>query len=426
MAAVANLTSSGTAHTDGDHDETFFARVATSPSMPELVPNLVNQISSLGKSVSLHDYTDRIALVEAAQSLVYALQTPREAMNRHCWAQTATYSSVQIGIDLGLFAILSKDDKPKSAAELAKATGADPALLARILKHLSATGVILQTGANEYRRTGTSITLTWQLCTDSYAFATDCLKLSVAALPAYLKKDGYINPSNGKDCPFQLGRQTNLHFFEYAKENPVFARHFNNHMAFYRQGRPSWMDIGFYDVPTLIANVGQDDVLLIDLGGGLGHDISEFRRKWPDAPGRLVLQDTPELTAQSKKEQLHPSIEPMAHDFFTKQPIKGARAYYFHTVIHDWSDDSARKMLKAVADAMKPGFSKVLINDLIVNDTDAYWESTSMDIIVMSTLATTERTEAEWHKLVESAGLKITKIWNFHNAVESLIECELA
>ncbi|KAJ5500268.1 hypothetical protein LT330_002256 [Penicillium expansum] len=426
MADIASLTLSGTTRADGEPHEAFLARVATSPSTPELVPSLVKQVASLGKSANLQDYDDRIALLEAAQSLVYALQTPREAMTRHCWDLASTYASVEIGIDLGLFAILSKDEKPKSAAELAKATGADPALLRRILKHLSTVGVILEAGPNEYRRTGTSITLSWQLCSDSYACATTSLMFGVLALPAHLKENGYVNPTNGKDCAFQRGYKTDLHFFEYMKANPKVAGQFNNHMAFYRQGRPSWMDVGFYDVPSLIANVGPDDVLLVDLGGGLGHDISEFRRKWPDAPGRLVLQDTPELTAQSKKKQLHPSIEPMVHDFFTEQPIKGARAYYFHTVVHDWSDDNARKMLKAIAEAMKPGFSKLLINDQVITDTGAYWETTSMDIIMMADFATTERTEAEWHQLVESAGLKITKIWNIHKGVESVIECELA
>lgn len=83
-------------------------------------------------------------------------------------------------------------------------------------------------------------------------------------------------------------------------------------------------------------------------------------------------------------------------------------------------------MLKAIAEAMKPGFSKLLINDQVITDTGAYWETTSMDIIMMADFATTERTEAEWHQLVESAGLKITKIWNIHKGVESVIECELA
>lgn len=107
------------------------------------------------------------------------------------------------------------------------------------------------------------------------------------------------------------------------KENPEAASQFNNHMSAYHQGRPSWMDVGFYDVPSLFSNVTQDDVLLVDVGGSVGHDLSEFRRKWSDAPGRLVLQDLPDVIGQAKTGQLHSSIEAMEHDFFTEQPIKG-------------------------------------------------------------------------------------------------------
>lgn len=152
---------------------------------------------------------------------------------------------------------------------------------------------------------------------------TNCITSGILALPAQLKKDGYANPANGKDCAFQRGFRTDLHFFEFMKENPEAASQFNNHMSVYHQGRPSWMDVGFYDVPSLFSNVAQDDVLLVDVGGSMGHDLSEFRRKWSDAPGRLILQDLPDVVAQAKSGQLHPSIEAMEHDFFTEQPIKG-------------------------------------------------------------------------------------------------------
>ncbi|CAG8075316.1 unnamed protein product [Penicillium nalgiovense] len=416
----------GDYQTNGDLQDAFVDRVAISANTPELVPGLVDQIASLGKVTSLQDHTNRTTLLEAARSLVYALETPREAMIRYCWSQSTLYASVETGVDIGLFAILSKDDKPKSAAELAKATGADPVLLARILKHLCAMGVILETGPNEYRRTGISISLSVQRYSDAYPCMTNCITSGILALPAQLKKDGYTNPSNGKECAFQRGFRTNLHFFEFMKENPEAASQFNNHMSAYHQGRPSWMYVGFYDVPSLFPNVTQDDVLVVDVGGSVGHDLSEFRRKWSDAPGRLVLQDLPDVIAQAKTGQLHPSIEAMEHDFFTEQPIKGARAYYMHSVLHDWTDDNCRKILKGLVDVMKRGHSKVLINENVIPDTNAYWETTSLDIIMMADFASTERTEAHWHQLVESAGLKITKIWSAQRGVESLIECELA
>lgn len=75
---------------------------------------------------------------------------------------------------------------------------------------------------------------------------------------------------------------------------------------------------------------------------------------------------------------------------------------------------------------MKRGHSNILINENVIPETNAYWETTSLDIIMMADFASTERTAGDWHALVESAGLKITKIWTTQRGVESLIECELA
>lgn len=95
-------------------------------------------------------------------------------------------------------------------------------------------------------------------------------------------------------------------------------------MSAYRQGRPSWMDSGFYDVPALIqGSIDESEAMLVDMGGSVGHDLSEFRRKWSTAPGRLILQDLPEVLEQAKSMSLHPSIEIMEHDFFKEQPVKG-------------------------------------------------------------------------------------------------------
>lgn len=140
-------------------------------------------------------------------------------------------------------------------------------------------------------------------------------------LPAFLKRTGYRNPTNSHDCPFQTGNQTRFHYFEFLENHPEYARQFNAYMSFYHQGRPGWMD--FYDVRRLCSNIGPDDVLLVDIGGNVGHDLSEFKRKWPDAPGRLILQDLPKVIKHAKESGLPSYIEPMEHDFFTEQPIKG-------------------------------------------------------------------------------------------------------
>lgn len=47
--------------------------------------------------------------------------------------------------------------------------------------------------------------------------------------------------------------------------------------------------------------------------------------------GRLILQDTEQIL--NTTDNLPSRIEQIPHDFFQPQPIKGARAYYFHRVV---------------------------------------------------------------------------------------------
>lgn len=67
--------------------------VAFNPSAPELVPGLLEQIASSGQAFLSSDPKARSELLEAARSLVYALETPREAMARYCWYQVISICS---------------------------------------------------------------------------------------------------------------------------------------------------------------------------------------------------------------------------------------------------------------------------------------------------------------------------------------------
>ena len=85
------------------------------------------------------------------------------------------------------------------------------------------------------------------------------------------------------------------------------------------------MDEGFYPVMERLGHhTNTDDknaVFLVDVGGGLGHDLEELKFKCPGITGRLVLQDQPEVIGQINKATA--GIELTTHDFFTPQPVKG-------------------------------------------------------------------------------------------------------
>lgn len=166
-------------------------------------------------------------------------------------------------------------------------------------------------------------------------------------------------------------------------------------------------------------------VLLVDVGGNTGHDILGFHKAHPNLPGRLILQDLPTTIQSLDAAKLEP-IEAMAHDFFTPQPVKGAKAYYMKMVLHDWPDVQCREILSNLKPAMDRGYSKILINEIVIPETGAGWFATSVDMLMMTAHSAAERREKGWRDLLESVGLKIVKIWDCGEAPEKLIEVELA
>ena len=95
-------------------------------------------------------------------------------------------------------------------------------------------------------------------------------------------------------------------------------------MAGYAQGRPKWMDVDFYPVAE---RVGKDlrcndtSTIIVDVGGGMGHDLRELKAKHPNLRSRLVLQDLPETI--NEIEHAGEGIEATVHGFLTPQPIRG-------------------------------------------------------------------------------------------------------
>ena len=194
-------------------------------------------------------------------------------------------------------------------------------------------------------------------------------------------------------------------------------------MAEQAVGRPNFLD--YYPATEQLIHgfrTGENQVMLVDVGGATGEEALEFRRRYPSAPGRLLVQDRPSVIEQLPDTL---GLEKMAHDFFTPQPIRGARAYYFRRILHDWPDAQAKEILLHTARAMAVGYSKVLINELVVPRRRASPFATNSDINMMALLSAVERTENHWRELLQGAGLKVVKIWTPRGGEESIIQAML-
>lgn len=75
---------------------------------------------------------------------------------------------------------------------------------------------------------------------------------------------------------------------------------------------------------------------------------------------------------------------------------------------------------------MEPGYSKILLSEAILPDTDCSLFQAGLDIQMMGMHAGMERTRTQWKKLLEGEGFRIVKFWipSGGNG-EGIVEAEL-
>ena len=144
-------------------------------------------------------------------------------------------------------------------------------------------------------------------------------------MPNYLASTGFKHV-DGSPGPFQHAHKANpaaAHgLFPWLISDPAMLTNFNAFMSGQRMNRAQWYD--FFPVhEILLKGVKRDNesTLLIDIAGGEGHDAESFHQKFPDVPGKVIVQDLP-ATIDNIKE-LDPAVVRMRYDFFTPQPIHG-------------------------------------------------------------------------------------------------------
>ena len=88
-----------------------------------------------------------------------------------------------------------------------------------------------------------------------------------------------------------------------CRSNPEIGSPFHDNMSTYSHGELGWSHPSVHPASRLTDGVciGDNDVILVDMGGGQGYDISKFRSQWPDIPGQLILQDLPGVIAKQKR-----------------------------------------------------------------------------------------------------------------------------
>jgi demethylsterigmatocystin 6-O-methyltransferase len=141
-------------------------------------------------------------------------------------------------------------------------------------------------------------------------------------LPSLLQERGWTNPTDSKDNAMARAwnKPEGTGLFEIILGSPHLAA-FNLYMSAFNEGHRDWTD--FYPAADRLGRGASADpaaVMMVDVGGGQGHQAQALKAKFPQLPGRFVVQDL----AQGLPKHAPAGVECMRHDFFREQPVKGA------------------------------------------------------------------------------------------------------
>ncbi|KAI9778067.1 MAG: hypothetical protein M1839_008371 [Geoglossum umbratile] len=396
----------------------------TQASSPNNVQALLDEVSAAGSAFlnpeGAGQPASNMRLIAAAKNLVAGVRDPVEAvletaMQNHLTAVTRTCS------DLGVFELVPQTGAA-TLQELAAKTGADPQLLYRLMRALTASGIFKEVEAEVYSHNPLSLVYTSPFKHILKHVYQDMCQASYK-LPEYLRRTAYgAQPDpDGYDLPIQYAFDfKNQNIFQWLNLHPERMTTFNLAMKF-APLKAAQAIVAYPFDKELGQNPpgAEDEVVLVDVGGGRGHVAEAIKARYPGMGGRVVVQDLKETIDEIKDPK---GFEPMTHDFFTPQPIKGARAYFFSRILHDWSDKDCHRILEQTVTAMRPGHSRILISDFVFPDTDAPTLGSLVDINMLL-IGGMERNQRQWKALLEGAGLELVKVWE--EGQEAIIEAKL-
>ncbi|KAL5342739.1 S-adenosyl-L-methionine-dependent methyltransferase [Aspergillus crustosus] len=390
---------------------------------PDLVDTLLDNVThSVGTFKAQRSEEDRLAALKAAQDLVRALHEPKDNVYHLVYSPTQSMC-VRIGIDLEIFTTLSKATEPLSLTELAAVKNASPLITERVLRILAGIGYVEEHDVHVYTATRMTHQMADRYSVAMVKFIYDFGMTSVAKLPEFLRTHNHQLIEGATSGPWQYGTNNPELIWNWIAQDPSRIEIINSFMAADRGSRPPWVE--WFPVQERViepfAVEKEEDVFLVDVAGGRGHDIRTFQEKFPGVRGRFVLEDLGHVVEQSVEGL---EVEKVVFDLFKPQPVIGARIYYLKFILHDWSDAQSLQILGHIRDAMKTGSSKLIIEEFILPAKDCPMLSAMWDWEMMVFCNSLERSESHWARLLSEAGFE-SRFWYPPGDGQGIIEAEL-
>jgi orsellinic acid C2-O-methyltransferase len=301
--------------------------------------------------------------------------------------------AMHVAAKLDLADLLAKG--PRTHADLAAATGTHPAALRRLLAALCSIGICCEETDGSFAITPLGRSL-----------AADA-RCSVKSWALFWGSSGYAtwtkllySVQTGKSGRALL---TGKEGFDHLAEDPEMAALFN-------QGMVELTRLVGMEVPRAYDFSGKR---VMDVGGGYGQLLAEILAACPSASGVLFDMEhaIAKARAQFEARGLADRCEFRCGDFFTSVPA-GADVYCLKSVIHDWNDRDAIRILETCRKAATAATRLLLIERVMPERLQSGPEDqvfAQSDLHMLVALAAQERTEAEYAALLKASGFTLLR-----------------
>ena len=302
---------------------------------------------------------DRIPLarlVQAVESVRITLERLAQSMLPPHFAVLYEISgarnaqAVCTAAELGIADVLAAG--PRAVEEIAAQVDAHPDAIARLMRLLCSRGI--------FKRTTKGYALTPMadaLRTDSPMSMRAMARLTGS--PEHWEHWGHLVETVRTGEPF-VPKLRGMSLFDYMGKNPELGAVFNDAMT-----SVSNMAIA----PTMLAYDFRRFESIVDVGGGHGAFLAAILKQAPGARG--LLFDLPEVVAGAEPVLRAAGVlshcEIRSGSFFDGVPA-GFDAYVLKTVVHDWPEDEALRILRNVRAAIPPHGTLLLVEMVLPDD----------------------------------------------------------
>ncbi|CAF0879856.1 unnamed protein product [Adineta steineri] len=322
--------------------------------------------------------------------------------------------------ELGIADLFAAVDKPQTAEELAKKQGWNSEYLYRLLRTVTDADIVREIKSDqtiEPEKTNRfELTEHGRLLTSDHPSKTRyllCWELSplVKTASNYLPNLIRDGPTKGTGVQYVIGNQSTFDFFQ-KKENKKIASDFNEAMTCisknYSQPLINTIDFGRFNK-------------IVDIGGGLGLLLSQILKKYTTIQQGICF-DLPTVIQQAKlvnefdKQNISKDrYQFISGDMFDATTIPQADAYIMKNIIHDWNDQRAIDIFKAIRKAANEQQVTLFLIEFVIlpeNEQNKNINNIahSIDMHMMVMLGAKERTQYQYEYLLKQGGFQLKQL----------------